>query len=438
MTFAGPSVRARLALWHAAVLALVICIFSAGILLFVRARLYSALDQQIGHDLATIEKVYLEETGDLGELAHRMGITLFQVVEGRTILYETPGWPPGGTTPYRLGTLADTSHRITAARDETALRQTLWTLGVILAIGVPCAIGLAVGGGYFLAGRMLSPVGAMAETARKITAESLGERLPVENPQDEFGRLASVFNDTLARLQAAFEQLRRFTADASHELRTPLTAIRSVGEVALQRSLSAPGYREVIGSMLEEVDRLTRLVESLLTLTRGESDRIQPALEIVNLSGLAVSVVEHLRVLAEEKEQSLTVDTGAEVSARCDPAILRQGLINVLDNAIKYTPSKGAIRVGVRELPSGEAVIEILDTGLGISAVHHGRIFDRFYRVDQGRSRESGGTGLGLATARWAVEVNEGRIELESEEGKGSLFRIVLPPGFSVPPARSN
>jgi signal transduction histidine kinase len=121
------------------------------------------------------------------------------------------------------------------------------------------------------------------------------------------------------------------------------------------------------------------------------------------------------------------MDTGAEVSARCDPAILRQGLINVLDNAIKYTPTKGAIRVGVRELPSGEAVIEILDTGLGISAVHHGRIFDRFYRVDQGRSSESGGTGLGLATARWAVEVNEGRIELESEEGKGSLFRIVLP-----------
>jgi heavy metal sensor kinase len=427
MRFLTPSVRTRLTLWHAGVLALVICIFSAGIFVFVRVRLYGTLDQQIGADLATIEKVYQEETGDLGELAHRMGITLFQVAEGETILYQTPGWPPGGTTPYRLGTLADASHRIAAARDETALRQTLWTLGVILAIGAPCAVGLAIGGGYFLAGRMLAPVGAMAETARKITAESLSERLPVGNLQDEFGQLASVFNESLARLEEAFEQLRRFTADASHELRTPLTAIRSVGEVALQRSLSAAAYREVIGSMLEEVDRLTRLVESLLTLTRGESGRIQPALEIVDLGGLAVSVVEHLRVLAEEKEQSVTIDAAVEVSATCDPAILRLGLINVLDNAIKYTPHRGTIRVEVRETSSREAAIEVEDTGLGISAVHQGRIFERFYRIDQGRSREAGGTGLGLATARWAVEVNGGRIELESEEGKGSLFRIVLP-----------
>ncbi len=436
MRFLAPSVRTRLTLWHVGALALVICIFSAGILLFVRARLYGALDQQISHDLATIEKVYHEETGDLGELAQRMGITQFQVVEGGTVLYQTPGWPPGGTTPYRLGALADASHRTTAARDETALRQTLWTLGVILAMGVPCAIGLAIGGGYLLAGRVLAPVGAMAETARKITAESLTERLPVGNPRDEFGQLARVFNDTLSRLEQAFEQLRRFTADASHELRTPLTAIRSVGEVALQRSLSGPGYREVIGSMLEEVERLTRLVESLLTLTRGESGRIQPALEIVNLNGLSVSVVEHLRVLAEEKEQSLSFEAEANVSAACDPAILRLGLINVLDNAIKYTPTRGTIRVGVRETPSGEAVIEVDDTGLGISVAHHARIFERFYRVDRGRSRESGGTGLGLATARWAVEVNGGRIELESEEGKGSRFRIVLPIFLSVPPAR--
>jgi heavy metal sensor kinase len=433
----APSVRARLTLWHAGVLALVICVFSAGILLFVRARLYSALDRQISDDVATIEKVYHEETGDLGELAHRMGITRFQVVEGGTVLYQTPGWPPGGAAPYRLGTLADASHRITAARDETALRQSLWTLGVILAMGVPCAIGLAIGGGYFLAGRVLAPVAAMANTARKISAESLTERLPVENPRDEFGQLAGVFNGTLSRLEEAFEQLRRFTADASHELRTPLTAIRSVGEVALQRSMSAPGYREVIGSMLEEVDRLTRLVESLLILTRGESGRIRPALEVVSLSELAVSVVEHLRVLAEEKEQRLTIDAAAEVSARCDPAILRQGLINVLDNAIKYTPSNGTIRVGVKEMPSGEVAVETRDTGPGISTVHHDRIFERFYRVDDGRSREAGGTGLGLATARWAVGVNGGRIEVESEEGAGSLFRIVLPAFCSGSLARS-
>jgi heavy metal sensor kinase len=426
MRLRPPSVRARLTLWHAGVLALVVCVFSAGIVFFVRARLYRALDQQIAQDLTTVEKVYREETGDLGELAHRMGITLFEVMEGGTVIYRTAGWPPNGTTPYRMGRVVDASHRITVARDERVLRQTLWTLAVILTMGIPAAIGLALGGGYFLAGRVLAPVGTMAETARKITAESLTARLAVENPHDEFGRLASVFNDTLARLQEAFEQLRRFTADASHELRTPLTAVRSVGEVALQRPLTAQGYREVIGSMLEEVDHLTRLVENLLTLTRAESGRIPLTFDVVDLGELAVTVAESLRVLAEEKEQTLTIETVAPVNADCDPVILRQGLMNLLDNAIKYTPNNGAIRVVVSAAP-GEAAIAVTDTGPGISARHRERIFERFYRVDDGRSRDTGGIGLGLAIARWAVEANGGRIEVDSEEGKGSVFRIVLP-----------
>src|SRR5262245_18931742 len=267
MRVTNLSLRSRLTLWHAGMLAVVICVFSAGIFLFVKARLYQTLDQQIADDLAAIEHVYREETGDLGELGHRIGLTQFQVVEGRTAVYETPGWPPADGA-YRLGLFADASHRITTARDETSVRQTLTTLALILATGVPVAGALAIAGGYVLAGRILSPFGALAEKARKITAESLAERLPLGNPRDEFGQLAQVFNDTLSRLQRAFEQLRRFTADASHELRTPLTAMRSLGEVALQQSLIVPAYREVIGSMLEEVDRLTRLVESLLILTR--------------------------------------------------------------------------------------------------------------------------------------------------------------------------
>src|SRR6266850_8284605 len=167
-------------------------------------------------------------------------------------------------------------------------------MAVILAMGIPFAVGLAIAGGYFLAGRVLSPVGAMADKAREITAESLAERLPVDNADDEFGRLATVFNDTLSRLQDAFERLRRFTAEASHELRTPLTAMRSVGEVALQRSVNAAEYREVIGSMLEEVDRLTRLVENLLTLTRGEAGRIPLTSALVDVSDLTATVSEGL------------------------------------------------------------------------------------------------------------------------------------------------
>jgi heavy metal sensor kinase len=354
-----------------------------------------------------------------------MGLVLFEVTEGDTVIYRTPSWPPTNTTPFRTGTIADATHRITIAREETALRQTLWTLAVILGMGIPCAIGLAIAGGYLLAGRVLAPVGAMAETARKITAESLSARLPVENPRDEFGRLAGVFNETLARLDTAFEQLRRFTADASHELRTPLTGMRSVGEVALQRSLTPQGYREVIGSMLEEVDRLTRLVESLLLLTRAEAGRIPLARSVVNLGELVSGVADSLRILAEDKDQELTVDLVAHVTVECDAGVLRQGVINLLYNAIKYTPNKGVIHVAVKRSASGEATIDVQDTGPGIAAAHRARIFERFYRVDDARARETGGFGLGLAIARWAVEANGGRIEVDSEVGQGTL---VLPP----------
>ena len=352
---------------------------------------------------------------------------IFEVTEGPTVLFRTPGWPSAGPARYRFGRVEDAAHRITTARDETPVRQTLRTLALILAVGAPGAIGLALVGGYFLAGRVLAPVGAMAETARKITAESLDARLPIENRHDEFGQLAGVFNDTLARLQEAFEQLRRFTADASHELRTPLTAMRSVGEVALQRPLTAAGYRDVIGSMLEEVDRLTRLVESLLTLTRAEAGRIPLTRQTVELSDLAVSAAETLRVLADDKEQTLDVNVQHDLTVECDPGIVRQALINLLYNAIKYTPSKGAISLRVTARSAREAVIEVKDTGPGIPVEAHGRIFERFYRLDPGRSREDGGVGLGLAIARWAVEANGGRIELESQEGRGALFRIVLP-----------
>ena len=299
MKIRPPSVRARLTLWHAGVLTLIVCIFSAGILHFVDERLYTGLDTQLERQIATIDRVYREEPDELKDLASHSGITLFQVAEGGSIRHQTDAWereglaralqtadstsPLSWTAPsgrrYRVQNASGSSDSVAAAIEETSVRDTLWTLAVILAMGIPFAVGLAIAGGYFLAGRVLAPVGAMADKAREITAESLAERLPVDNADDEFGRLATVFNDTLSRLQDAFERLRRFTADASHELRTPLTAMRSVGEVALRDTLDAGAYRDVIGSMLEEVDRLTRLVESLLTLTRANSGRISAGAE---------------------------------------------------------------------------------------------------------------------------------------------------------------
>jgi heavy metal sensor kinase len=428
------------------VLTLIVCIFSVGILLFVKARLYAGLDAQLRQEIATISQVYREEPDELRDLAPHGGITLFQVDEGGSIRHQTEAWEQEGlsralqkadsTSPlswtapdgrhYRVHSVSESSYRVAAALDETTLRDILWTLAVILAMGIPFAAGLAIAGGYFLAGRVLSPVGAMAQKAREITAESLTKRLPVDNARDEFGQLATVFNDTLSRLQDAFERLRRFTADASHELRTPLTAMRSVGEVALQNTHDAVAYRDVIGSMLEEVDRLTRLVESLLILTRADSGRVQLAPEALDLRGLAGHVIDQLRVLADEKQQELTLRAPIQVRATGDAALIRHALMNLIHNAIKYTPNGGTITVEVSGT-GGQAMIEVHDTGPGIPAAHRDRIFDRFYRVDASRSREEGGVGLGLAIARWAVEANGGQIELASEGTDGSLFRVILP-----------
>ncbi|HEX9248286.1 MAG TPA: ATP-binding protein, partial [Gemmatimonadaceae bacterium] len=446
MRFRPPSVRARLTFWHAGVLTLIVCMFSAGILLFVEARLYAGLDAQLGQEIATIGKVYREEPEELKDLASHWGITLFQVNEGGGIRRQTEAWereglsralqtgdsasPLSWTAPdgrrYRVRSVSESSYRVAAAVDETSLRDTLWTLAVILAMGIPFAAGLAIAGGFFLAGRVLSPVGAMAQEAREITAESLAKRLPVDNARDEFGQLATVFNETLSRLQDAFERLRRFTADASHELRTPLTAMRSVGEVALQNTLDAVTYRDVIGSMLEEVDRLTRLVESLLILTRADSGKIQLAPEALDLGGLAGHVIDQLHVLADEKQQELTLRAPIRVHVTGDAALIRHALMNLIHNAIKYTPNGGTITVEVNAT-GGRAMVEVRDTGPGIPPAHRGHIFDRFYRVDPSRSREEGGVGLGLAIARWAVEANGGHIELASDGTDGSLFRVILP-----------
>jgi heavy metal sensor kinase len=266
----------------------------------------------------------------------------------------------------------------------------------------------------------------MTERARTINAERLQDRLPVDNPQDELGRLATVFNDTLGRLESSFEQMRRFTSDASHELRTPLTAIRSVGEVGLRGRREEGAYREIIGSMLEEADRLALLVDRLLTLSRADAGRGKLSTDVVDLSTLASEVVEQLDVLADEKNQSLGVDIKAQPTWIGDRLVLRQAVLNLVDNAIKYSPEGAQIRICVDQQVD-DAILEVSDTGPGIPEELQSRIFDRFYRVDESRSRNNGGTGLGLSIAKWAVEVNGGHIMLESKHGRGCTFRITLP-----------
>ena len=305
-------------------------------------------------------------------------------------------------------------------------RRELNELLIVLGLGFPLALGVAGFGGYILVRRTLVPISTMADRAKTITAENLSDRLPVENPGDEIGQLATVFNKTLERLENSFSQLKRFTADASHELRTPLTAIRSVGEVGLRERRNEGEYREIVGSMLEEVDRLSHVVDSLLTLTRADAGHLQIHPERIDIGNLIQEVARYLSALAEEKGQTVEVAIDHGLFANVDRFILRQAIINVLDNAIKYSPPSAHIRLSA--LRSSESiVIQISDNGPGIDPQHHERIFDRFYRVDQARSRHLGGAGLGLAIARWAVHANGGSIELQKSVGAGCTFRICLP-----------
>jgi heavy metal sensor kinase len=267
----------------------------------------------------------------------------------------------------------------------------------------------------------------MASRAGEITASRLNERLPVNGTGDELDHLAEVFNQTLTRLDDSFRQLKQFTSDASHELRTPLAALRSSGEVGLERNGTREEFRELVGSMLEEVNRLTCLVDELLLISRGDSGAIHLKYSRVAVLQLARETVALLEPLAEEKQQRLVLVGDEQATLQADPVFLRQALINVLHNAIKYSPPGATTSLRVEKPNQQSITIAVQDSGPGIATEHAARIFDRFYRVDQGRSRGAGGFGLGLAIAQWAVQAHGGEISMSSSLGQGSTFRIALP-----------
>ncbi|MCP4610525.1 MAG: HAMP domain-containing protein [Planctomycetes bacterium] len=445
------SVRFRLTVWFVIALFLIILAFSLGIYTFVKSSLWKQMDHRLDENLATVEKLLREEPDELNEMGEHGTIRLLWVMQDNQIIYETLDWnsaqlgsamenirpdsywfwksPVGKRFRLKSASLhvQNDKYLMAIAQDAEPIHDSLRILAFTLIISTPCMLALAVIGGYFLAGRVLSPIGTMASKAKEITADRLSERLPVDNPNDEFGRLATVFNETLSRLQDSFNRLRRFTADASHELRTPLTALRSVGEVGLREELDPATHRDVIGSMLEEADRLALLVDNLLMLSRTDSRRMFLNPEPLNLGELVNNVIDCLQVLAEEKKQTLETQTEQTVSVKSNRLTLRQAIINLMHNAIKYTGEDGRIRVTVRQTNEAQAIVEVADNGPGIASEHREKIFERFYRVEKDRSRDQGGAGLGLAIARHVIEMNGGRIELETEVNKGSTFRIVLP-----------
>lgn len=311
---------------------------------------------------------------------------------------------------------------------ERSVQTVLWVLGA----GLPVALLLAGAGGYWLTGRTLAPVARMTAEANRLGAERLDARLRVDNPHDELGRLAQAFNALFGRLEAAFEQMRRFTADASHELRTPLAALRSVGEVGLRQVRDAAGYRDIIGAMLEEADRLTQLTTTLLELTRADSGRIALRKDPIDLRDLARQSASLVSVLAEDKSITIAVDLPMQpMDYVGDAAVLSQALANILHNAIKYSPPGSIVRL-TGSMEADTLTLIVSDNGPGIAAEHLPHVFERFWRADSARSR--GGFGLGLSIAQWAVQSHGGRIDVHSAVGQGARFDIVLP----TPPITSD
>jgi len=451
-----------LTLWYVLVLATLLALYAGVASLFLFLSLREDFDHNLLEDLETVEGTLTKEPNGLVSLHSnhpdaaepRIGHFIEVWSPEGSLLFRSAalqnramGGPPGpneglrdpmpSTTRLPNGAqirlvssvyhVEDQRVVLRVAYSEEGLWGELREFGVVLLLGFPIALLLAGVGGYALARKALAPIDRMAIQTQKISAERLTDRLSVENPDDELGKLASVFNAMLARLQAAFDQLRRFTADASHELRTPLTAIRSVGEVALQEQKSPAEYRDVIGSMLEEVDRLTRLVESLLTLSRADAGHVQLQRMDISLLALTREASSMVEVLAEEKGQRIDIDGDAGLIVSVDRLVLRQAIVNLLDNAIKYSPKNTRIMVRIASSAPGQASIDITDEGPGIPYEHQPYVFDRFYRVDQARTREWGGAGLGLAITRWAIEAHGGKIDLTSKNEAGTTFHVSLP-----------
>lgn len=301
----------------------------------------------------------------------------------------------------------------------------LGALRLIIVVALPIVVALLVVGGYVITRRWLKPLDQMVSEATHISAADLSRRLPVGNPHDELGRLARVFNVTLDRLQASFDALDRFVADASHELRTPLTTLRSVGEVGLRRSRTVDEYREIIGSMLEEAQRLQFLIQRLLELASADGGAAEVHRSELRLDEYVAACVAELGILAEFKKQQLVLER-EPCTVKTDSVLFRQALQNLIDNAIKYSPDNSVIRIAVRDRPDSVEV-SVTDEGPGIGPEHRAHLMERFYRPDRGRGRTSGGFGLGLSITKAYMRVLGGKLEYEPAQPRGSRFTLTLP-----------
>ncbi len=469
------SVRTRLTLCYVLALAVVLAAFSAITYLLLAHRIRERVDSNL-RSLVRVMAVSLEheieENGgrDIGEhwfaavlaTVHQtsfpgQGIAVYE--GGRRVAAKPasdgfiPALParvgasplaPGfsaqtrGQTGYRVAAarvvLADynTSYTIAGADGLAAAEAELAALRRTLGLAAPAVLLLIGAGAYVLVARTLAPVVAMSESVERITARNLSLRVPVRNPGDELGRLAVTFNRLLDRLERSFDQQRQFTADASHELRTPISIAQTAAQVSLEVPHRSPeDYREALAIVRDQTGRLTRLVNDMLQLARVDAGVAVVRKEEFYFDELIAATAASARVLAGRKGVTISLAGLREAPCRADENLVRQLLLILLDNAIKYTPEGGSVVLTLEKSPAGY-IVRVADTGIGIPPAAQPHIFDRFYRADPARPR--GGAGLGLAIGRWIAEAHQGSLELTSSGSHGSVFTFRLPAHASDTP----
>lgn len=315
---------------------------------------------------------------------------------------------------------------ITIAYTVDEVQKTLRDLFSFFMFSIPLILLFSLGGGIFLTKITLSPIDKITKTANEITAKNLKMRLSLPPTNDEFSRLIETLNRMISRLEKSFNQIKQFTSDASHELRTPLTILRGELELALNSDRTVEEYQEVIASALDEVLRMSKIIDSLLELTRADTGQTKMQLKNGNFSNLLNDLIEETEILAMEKNIEIISNVAENVVFYYDEIRMTQAIFNILDNAIKYNKLNGKIYI---ELYDRGTYIElsVKDTGYGIDGMELGNIFNRFYRIDKSRGGQIKGTGLGLSIVKWIVESHNGKIYVESEVNKGTNFIIMLP-----------
>jgi heavy metal sensor kinase len=456
------SVRIRLTLWYAGVLALSLIAFAVVIYYAAGNIFHERQDESLRSTAQTVASAYVEELGEAHSLAKAGQVVLSEITfPNRYVqLTDNTGQPiaasanlNGATVSIPAPVLAEARNRgfshatvndlrlavVPLSTDQTigfaavaeplsVIEDGLKQLRRNLFAGVPLVLLLASIGGYFLARKSLAPIASMNDQTQRISAENLSARLDVSNARDELGHLAATINDLLTRLESSFREQQRFIADASHELRTPLAVLRGETEVALGKTRTVEEYQQSLSLIQDEAERLSRIVEDLFILARQPiSTRKALNKERVSLNKAVSDCARAAQVLALRKGVRLKLENDPpSIALQGDEELIKRMILNLLDNAVKYTPSGGEISLALAR-QNGHAEIVVRDTGIGIPETDQARVFDRFFRVDKARARAMGGAGLGLSIAQWIVEVHGGAITVNSAPGHGSTFTVVLP-----------